>query len=120
MADAVKAVGQNVQKEAADELVCIERHEAVARLTLASIIFPFEGDTLAIEGEEARVGDCRAVGVAGEIGEHLVGAGERAFGVDHPFHTAKRLEEGSECIGIMKRGIVAEELQPTLGVHVGT
>ena len=65
MADAVKAVGQNVQKDAADELVRIERHDAVARLSFASVILPFEDDTLAIEGDEARVGDGDAVGEAG-------------------------------------------------------
>src|ERR1035438_3871463 len=44
MANAVKAVGQDVQQEAADELVRIERHNAVAGLALAPVILPFEAD----------------------------------------------------------------------------
>ncbi len=44
MANAVKAVGQNVEQEAADEFIAVERHEAVAVLTFAPIILPFEGD----------------------------------------------------------------------------
>jgi hypothetical protein len=57
VSDAVKAVGQDVQQEAADELVGIEGHDAVAGLAVAPVIFPFEVDAFPIEGEEARIGD---------------------------------------------------------------
>jgi hypothetical protein len=86
MANAVKAVGQDVRQEAADELVRIERHDAVARFALAPAILPFEADSGALEGNEARIGDGDAVGIAGEIEEHLVGTSERTFGINKPFH----------------------------------
>jgi hypothetical protein len=39
MADAMKAAGQDMQQETADELVRIERHGLAARLAIGSIIF---------------------------------------------------------------------------------
>ena len=42
VADAVKAVRQGVQQEAADELVGVERHDL--RLAVVAIILPAEGD----------------------------------------------------------------------------
>ena len=91
MADAVKAVGQDVQQEAADELVRIEGHDAVAGLAFAPVIFVFEADTLAIEGDEAGIGDGDAVGIAGEIGEHGIGTGEGTLGIDNPLHGRRGL-----------------------------
>src|SRR6185295_15262962 len=99
-----------------DELMRVERHDAVADLTVAPVIFPFESDTFAIEGDESGIGDGDAMSVASKIGEYLVRTGEGTLGVDHPFHTAQRLEEGPECIGIMKRGLFAEKLQRAFGV----
>ena len=84
MPDAMEAIRQDMQQEAADKLVRIERHDAVTSPSVAPVIFPFEADMLCIEGDEARIGDGDAVGVAGEIGEHLVGPGKGTFGVDHP------------------------------------
>ena len=54
MADAVEAVGQDVDQEAADELVGGERHKLVASVALGPVILPFEGDAPA--GEERRGG----------------------------------------------------------------
>jgi len=116
MTDAMKAVGQDVQQETADELVRVEGHDAVTGLAGLTVIFPFESNTLAVEGDEAGIGNGDAMGVAGEIGEHLVGAGEGRFGVDHPVHTAEWPEEFPEYASIVKRGILAEELQRAFGV----
>ena len=117
--DAMKAVGQDVKEEAAYELVRIERHDAVTGSSVAPVIFPFEADTLAIERDEAGIGDGDAMSVAGEIGEHLIWAGEGPLGIDKPIHAAERLEEFPEGAGIVKCGIGAEELQCALGVGGG-
>ena len=75
--------------------------------------------TTLANGEPSTHGDGDAMGVAGEIREHLIGTGERGFGVDHPFDPTERLEERTERIGIMKRGILGEELKRAVGVHGG-
>ncbi len=107
MTDAMKAVGQDVQQEAADELVRIECHDAVTGLAVLTVIFPFEADTFAVEGDEAGIGDSDTMGIAGEIGEHLIWAGEGAFGVDHPIDAAEWLKA---CVRSFKRRIVMSSI----------
>jgi hypothetical protein len=50
--DAVKSVGQHVDQEATDELVGVERHQLVAGVAVGPVILPFEGNALAVEGDE--------------------------------------------------------------------
>ena len=99
MANAVKAVGQNVQQEAADKFVAVEGHEAIALLALTPIILPLEGDATRFEGDEPAVGDSDTVGVAREIRQHLIGPRERALGIDHPLGAMQRLQEGAKLLG---------------------
>src|SRR4051794_26815327 len=56
VADAVEAVRQDVNEEATDELVCCERHVLVSLTAFASIVLPFEGDTVPVECDQAGVG----------------------------------------------------------------
>ena len=53
-----------------------------------TIVFPFEYNTILITGDQTAVGDRDTMGVAGKIGEHGLGTGERAFGLDHPVDLA--------------------------------
>jgi hypothetical protein len=73
--DAVKSVGQAVEQEAANELMGVERHHL--GFVLLAAIAPLEADPGPVHGDEPAVGDCHAVGVAAEIGEHLLGRAER-------------------------------------------
>ncbi len=82
--DAVETVGQDVDQEAADELVGVERHEFVASLELGPVILPFESHALAVESDEPAVGNSDTVGVPGQVGEHSVGSAKRPLGIDHP------------------------------------
>ena len=66
MADAVEAFGQDVDEEAADELVSCERHPLVSVTALDPIVLPPEGDALLVEGDQAAVGDGDALAVSGE------------------------------------------------------
>jgi hypothetical protein len=50
------------------------------------------------------------VGIAGQIGQNLLGACERTLGKDHPFALAKRREAGHERRAIRVRGEIVEEL----------
>ena len=49
-----------------------------------------------LEGHEAVVGDGHAMGVTGEIAEHMMGTAEGWLGVDDPFLTEQGAQEGAE------------------------
>ena len=80
VADAVEAMWQDMEQEAADELVRRERHDALPLGTIAAIVLVAEGDAGLVERNQAPVGDGDPVGIAREIGEHSLGAGERRLG----------------------------------------
>jgi hypothetical protein len=77
----MKSVGQDMDQEAADELVGVERHKLIASIALGPVIFPFESDALAGEGDEPAVGNSSAVCVAGKVGEDGVGFAKRSLGI---------------------------------------
>src|SRR5215468_9692159 len=79
VADAVEAVWQDVNEEAADELVGGKRHRLVSIAAFDPIVLPPEGDAVSVVCDQATIGDSDAVGVAGEIGQHGRGPAERAF-----------------------------------------
>jgi len=54
---AVEALGQNVDEEAADELVCCERHHLVAIGAFDPIVLVLEADTVSVERDQSAVGD---------------------------------------------------------------
>ena len=54
MADTMKARRQNVEQEAADEVVGAERHGALAVGTVTAIVLVAEGDTGLVERGEPR------------------------------------------------------------------
>jgi hypothetical protein len=80
----VKAFRQNVEEKATDELVDLERHGAIALVAVAAIILVAEGDAGLVERDQPPVRDRDAVGAAGQIGEHGLGASEGRLGIDHP------------------------------------
>ena len=69
----MKALRQDVEQEAPDELVGGERHCAVPRQPVAAVILVAEGHAALVERSEPAVRDGDAMGVAGEIGEHRFG-----------------------------------------------
>src|SRR5215207_10386390 len=77
--DAVEALWQDVDEEAADELVFCQGHRLVSIAAFDPVILPPEGDAVLVESDQAAVGDCNAVGIAGEIGQHRLGSAERAL-----------------------------------------
>src|SRR5438067_12928979 len=94
VADAMEAVRQNVEQEAADELVGAKGHHLL--LVVVAIILPAEADPALGKTDQAAVGDGDAMGIAAEIIEHLLGSAERALGVDDPANGAQRPQPGSE------------------------
>ena len=71
-----------VEKEPPNEFVGSERQHL--GLAVMAIVFPGEVDLAVGEPGETRVCQRDAMGIAAEIGQHLLGSGERALGIDHP------------------------------------
>jgi hypothetical protein len=84
MADAVEPVWQGVQQKAADEFIGCERHHLV--LVMMPVIAPAETDLAAGERDQPAIGDGDPVRVVTQIGEHRLGAGKGALGIDDPLH----------------------------------
>src|SRR5690554_3110349 len=95
VADAMEAVGQRVQEEAMDELVGVERHDP--RLAAMSIVAPAERD---------------AMGVAAEIGQHLLWPAERRLGVDDQFAATDFGKHVGEGLRLCQVSEIAEEARP--------
>src|SRR4029077_19921276 len=70
------------------------------------------GHALAVEGDEAAVGNSNAVRVARQVGEHSVGSAERPLGIDYPLALAQCGNAGSEDWRLGEGGLVGKELQP--------
>jgi hypothetical protein len=88
MAEAMEAAGQDVDEEAAHELMGCQGHDLGPVSALGAVVLPLEGDAVVVEGEQAAVGDRDTVGVAGEIGEYRLWPGEGCLGIDDPFGVA--------------------------------
>ena len=92
VADAVESAREDMQQEAAHELIDREGHRFVAATALGAVVLELEGDALFIECDQPAVGDGHAVGVARQIGEHRLRSGEGALGIDHPVDLLQRLQ----------------------------
>jgi hypothetical protein len=56
-----------------------------------------------LESHEAMVGDGHAMGVAGEIAEHMMRTAEGGLGVDDPVLTEQGAQEGAEGLLVFQR-----------------
>jgi hypothetical protein len=56
-----------------------------------------------LESHEAVVGDGHAMGVAGEIAEHMMRTAEGGLGVDDPVLTEQWAQEGAEGLLVFDR-----------------
>jgi len=88
VADTMKTSGQNVDQEAADELVGGQAHCLLAITVLDPVIFPTERNGLSIGANQAAVGDRNAVRISAEIGEDGFWTTERRLGINHPLRFA--------------------------------
>lgn len=109
MPDAVKAVGQAVKQEPADELMRRQGH--MPRCVAAAIIAPAEGDAGIVGTDQAAVSDGDAVRVAAEIGEDMFGGTEGRLGVDDPALFAQRPKRFNEGLGTAESFQGTEEAQ---------
>ena len=93
VADAVEGSGQHMQRVAAQEFDGLEVHDSSARA--ARVVLVAKAHRVGLEGEEPLVGDRRAVGIAAEVVQYLLGSGEGALGVDDPGLGAQGTEEAA-------------------------
>ena len=97
-----KALGQYVQEESAEELRPRERH--LALLAPSRIVFPLEGDALAIKRQEPMVGDCNPMGISAQITEYLHRAAKRRLCIHHPILPVQSPKELAELPDIRQGG----------------
>jgi len=89
-----------MQQETSQELLRGECHLSV--FIAVSIIFPAKGNLVMLEGQQAVVGDGDAMGVAGEIAQHMMGSAEGWLGIDDPVLTEQGTQEGAENFLILQ------------------
>jgi hypothetical protein len=106
-ADADKAAGQDVEQEAAQELLRGERHHSL--LIPVGIILPAETNLVMLEGREAMIGDGYTMGIAGEIAEYMVRTAEGGLGVDDPVLMEQGTQEGAEGFLVGERSKASGE-----------
>ena len=82
--DALEAAGQNMLQEASDEVLAVDQDGALAAVVVGANA---QAHTLAIDADDALVGDGHAVRVARQVVQHHLGPGQRRLGVDHPVMT---------------------------------
>jgi hypothetical protein len=93
VADAHEATWQQVEQEAAQELV--DRQNQQPLLVGVRGVSPAEGDVALFEGDESAVGDGDAMGVSTEIAQRVFRSAEGRLGIDDPVVA----EQGSEPCG---------------------
>jgi len=89
--NANEAPGQYMLAEAAQELACGERHDAL--LVAMRVVFPSEAYAVTVEAEQALVADRDAVGIAAEIPQHVHRITEGRLGIDYPVVLEQRTHE---------------------------
>ncbi len=76
---------------------------------VVSGVAPTKGDLLLNQGNKSMVGDSDAVGIAAQILEHIFGAAERWFAVDHPVFSEQWPEPSSKDLGLSQESQVPGE-----------
>jgi hypothetical protein len=83
-----------VQKETTQELLGRQSHALF--LISMSVILPAECDLVVVKGQEAVIADGDAMGVAGQIRQHVVRATKRPLSIDNPLLPKQCPQEGVE------------------------
>ncbi len=112
VADAHEAARQQVQEEAAQELV--DRQSQEALLVGVGGVSPAEGDVALLKADESAVGDGDAVGVSAEIAQRVFRSAEGRLGIDDPVVAEQRSQPCGEGPWFRKWREVAIELKLVL------
>ena len=102
VSDADEPAGDDMEQEAANELLGVQRHHLHA--VAVGVVLPAEAHAPVVEAEEPVVGEGHAVGVAAEVLEDLLGAGEGPLGVHDPVGLPELIEPRREGVGLGEGG----------------
>src|ERR1700741_3725972 len=89
--DLYEARRQDVKQEAPDELGGVESHDAAS--VVVPGVTPTEAHLSVLKTEESSVGNGNAMGVAGQILQHMFRSTEGRLGVDHPLFSSQAGEQ---------------------------
>jgi hypothetical protein len=112
VADAHEAAWQQVEQEAAQELV--DRQSQESLLVGVRGVSPTEGDVALLKGDESAVGDGDAVGVATEIAQRVFRSAEGRLGIDYLVVAEQRSKPCGEEARLRQWCEVAVEREPVL------
>jgi len=115
-ADTHETFWEHVEKEAAQEVHCVQSHDALP--AAVGIIAPAEADTLAVEGGDAVVGDGHAVGVTAEIAQDVFGPAEGRLGVDVPSLLAQLRDQLFEAGRIKESSGWTSQVEQALAIEM--
>jgi len=101
IADAVESARENVQEEAADELVGRESHGFL--LIVVAIVSPGEFYLTIFDIDDPMIGDGDPVGVATNVVHHLLWSGEGRLGVHGPIDVSHRIQMAVEAVEDFRR-----------------
>jgi len=107
VADANKAVGEHMEEEATDKLLCSEADPPIGSRVV--VIPGAEGDGLILRGHEPLVGDGHSVGVMTQVAEDVLRSAEGGFGVDDPLDRPEFFGEPLEGRWVCPMGDVTGE-----------
>ena len=100
MTDAMKSVGQNMDQESAQELICGDRHDLL--LAAVRIVFPAKRDSIILERRQSMVGDGDTVRIASEIVQNMLGTAEGWLGIDNPVLVEELSEKLAKAMWLSK------------------
>ena len=102
MPNAHEAARHDVEEKASKEFVGVQRHDLHA--VVIGIVLPPKPDTTVAEIHEPIIREGDAVGIASEVGEHLLGTGEGPLRVHDPVDGSELTEQAGEGVAIGQIG----------------
>lgn len=90
-----------MEQEATQEFLRRQRHDSF--LISVGIFLPAKTNLVILESDEAVIGNGHAMGVAGEITQHVMRTGKGRLGIDDPVLTEERTQERAERFLVFER-----------------
>ncbi len=114
VADALKAIWQDMHQKAPQEFISGQGHPLL--LVLMLVVLVGESDLCILQFFQTVVGDCDPMRVAAKVIQNSFRAAEWRFGIDDPFTVAERRQIAAEVLRIVQRLQFPIELQFSGGI----